>query len=247
MISNWAQQQTKRNNKEGGMTSFEMRHLGRTPLRLTVFGLGTGTLGGHRIPVSRDEGEAVIGAAWSAGVRYFDTAPFYGFGKACRILGDALRELPREDWVLSTKAGRLLRPQTNAGIPGALRHPMPFEDVFDYSYDGIMRSFEDSLQRLGLARIDILYVHDIGRYQHGDAHPELMHSLRESGYRALASLKSAGTIKAIGIGVNEREVLLEAMEWGEWDAFLLAGRYTLLEQAPLDDLLPQCVARGTSI
>src|SRR5207248_4388 len=98
-----------------------------------------------------------------------------------------------------------------------------------------------------LARIDILYVHDIGRYQHGDAHPELMRSLRESGYRALASLKNAGTAQAIGIGVNEREVLLEAMEWGDWDAFLLAGRYTLLEQAPLDDLLPKCLKAGTSI
>src|SRR5437764_11177780 len=147
------------------MKGFETRHLGRTPLRLTVLGLGTGTLGGHRIPVTREEGEAVVKAAWSAGVRYFDTAPFYGFGKASRIVGDALRELPREDWVLSTKAGRLLLPQANANIPGALRHPMPFEAVFDYSYDGIMRSFED-------ARIDILYAHDIGARQHGkDAHP----------------------------------------------------------------------------
>jgi len=107
------------------MEGFETRQVGRTPLRLTVLGLGTGTLGGHRIPVTREEGEAVIKAAWSAGVRYFDTAPFYGFGKACRIVGDALRELPREDWVLATKAGRLLRPQTNPGAPGALRRPMP--------------------------------------------------------------------------------------------------------------------------
>src|SRR3954451_15746644 len=110
-----------------------------------------------------------------------------------------------------------------------------------------MRSFEDSLQRLGLARIDILYVHDIGRYQHGDGHPGLMRSLRESGYRALESLKASGTVNAIGIGVNDREVLLEAMGWGQWDAFLLAGRYTLLEQGPLEDLFPKCVAAGTSI
>ena len=177
------------------MEGFETRHVGRTPLRLTVLGLGTGTLGGHRIPVTREEGEAVVRAAWSAGVRYFDTAPFYGFGKACRIVGDALRELPREDWVLSTKAGRLLRPQTNAGPSGALRHPMPFEDVFDYSYDGIMRSFEDDLQRLGLARIDILYVHDIGARQHGkDAHPGIMRTFRDSGYRALEQLRSSGQL-----------------------------------------------------
>ena len=230
------------------MTGFEARNLGRTPLNVTVLGLGTGTLGGHRVPVTRDEGEAVVIAAWSAGVRYFDTAPFYGFGKACRIVGDALRELPRSDWVLSTKTGRLLRPQRDAAPSGALRHPMPFDDVFDYSYDGVMRSFEDSLQRLGLARIDILYVHDIGARQHGkDAHPHIMRTFRDGGYRALEKLRASGDIRAIGIGVNEREVLLEAMEWGDWDVFLLAGRYTLLEQTPLNDLLPQCVRSGISV
>jgi len=230
------------------MEGLETRHVGRTPLRLTVLGLGTGTLGGHRIPVTRDDGEAVVKAAWSAGVRYFDTAPLYGFGKACRIVGDALRELPREDWVLSTKAGRLLRPRTNSGPSGALRHPMPFEDVFDYSYDGIMRSFEDDLQRLGLTRIDILYVHDIGARQHGkDAHPEIMRTFRDSGYRALERLRSSRQLAAIGIGVNEWEVLLEAMDWGDWDVFLLAGRYTLLEQTALDELLPQCQRSGISV
>jgi len=230
------------------MEGLETRHVGRTLLRLTVLGLGTGTLGGHRIPVTRDDGEAVVKAAWSAGVRYFDTAPLYGLGKACRIVGDALRELPREDWVLSTKAGRLLRPQTNSGPSGALRHPMPFEDVFDYSYDGIMRSFEDDLQRLGLTRIDILYVHDIGARQHGkDAHPEIMRTFRDSGYRALERLRSSRQLAAIGIGVNEWEVLLEAMDWGDWDVFLLAGRYTLLEQTALDELLPQCQRSGISV
>ena len=230
------------------MKRFETRQVGRTPLRLTVLGLGTGTLGGHRIPSTRDQGEAVVKAAWSAGVRYFDTAPFYGFGRACRIVGDALRELPREGWVLSTKAGRLLRPQTTAGIPGALRHPMPFEDVFDYSYDGIMRSFEDSLQRLGLARIDILYVHDIGARQHGKhAHPGIFRSFRDGGYRALERLRSSGELGAIGIGVNEPEVLLEAIDRGDWDVFLLAGRYTLLEQTAVDDLLPRCLGSRISV
>jgi len=230
------------------MTGFETRHLGRTPLRVTVLGLGTGTLGGHRVPVTRDEAEAVIRAAWSSGVRYFDTAPFYGFGKACRIVGDALRELPRDDWVLSTKAGRLLRPQRDTGASGALRHPLPFDDVFDYSYDGVMRSFEDSLQRLGLARIDILYVHDIGARQHGEeAHPQIMRTFRDGGYRALEKLRADGDIRAIGIGVNEREVLLEAIEWGDWNVFLLAGRYTLLEQTSLDDLLPRCLRSGVSV
>lgn len=230
------------------MTGLETRPLGRTSLRVTVLGLGTGTLGGHRIDVSRDVAEAVIRGAWAAGVRYFDTAPFYGFGRSCRILGDTLRELPREAWVLSTKVGRLLRPHTSPDPPGGLRRPMPFDAVFDYSYSGIMRSFEDSLQRLGLARIDILYVHDIGSRQHGrEAHPAMMCAFRESGYRALEELRSCGLVQAIGIGVNEAEVLAEALEWGDWDAFLLAGRYTLLEQAPLHDLLPKCLAAGVSV
>src|SRR5258708_34167339 len=159
-----------------------------------------------------------------------------------------MRDRSRGDWVLSTKVGRLLRPNAAGVHADGRHHPMPFDPVYDYSYDGIMRSFEDSLQRLGLARIDILYVHDIGVYQHGAAaHPALMKTLRDSGYRALEELRGSGAVSAIGIGVNEREVLLEAMAWGQWDAFLLAGRYTLLEQAPLDDLLPKCVAAGTSI
>lgn len=228
------------------MEGFETRQVGRTPLRLTVLGLGTGTLGGHRIPVTRHDAEAVVGAAWSAGVRYFDTAPFYGFGKACRVVGDALRDLPREDWVLSTKAGRLLRPQTTAGAPGTLRHPMPFEDVFDYSYDGIMRSFEDDLQRLGMARIDILYIHDIGARQHGkEGHTRIMRTFRDGGYRALERLRSSRQVGAIGIGVNEGEVLLEALDWGDWDVFLLAGRYTLLGKLPSMTCSPNACDPGS--
>jgi D-threo-aldose 1-dehydrogenase len=230
------------------MTGLETRPLGRTGLRVTVLGLGTGTLGGHRVPVSREAADGIVQAAWSAGVRYFDTAPFYGFGRACRIVGDALREMPRDEWVLATKVGRLLRPRADTSADSALRHQMPFDLVFDYSYDGVMRSFEDSLQRLGLAQIDILYAHDLGRRQHGvDRHAKFMPSFRQGGYRALEELRSSGRVRAIGVGVNEREVLLEAMEWGEWDAFLLAGRYTLLEQAPLDDLLPRCLRSGISV
>jgi D-threo-aldose 1-dehydrogenase len=145
--------------------------------------------------------------------------------------------------------GRLLRPAGDTSVTSDGRmKPLPFDVEYDYSYDGIMRSVQDSYQRLGLAKIDILYVHDIGVYQHG---PELaakhMKVLRESGYRALDELRRTGVVSAIGIGVNEKDVLIEAMAFGDWDAFLLAGRYTLLEQGPLDDLLPMCSARGTSI
>jgi D-threo-aldose 1-dehydrogenase len=248
---------------------FATRRIGRTRIEVTSLGLGTATLGrrdrgldwitasrgpaikglrdaAEHVGVRVEEAEALIRGAWEAGVRYIDTAPMYGFGKAERCVGDAMRGVPRDDWVLSTKVGRLLRPRLRPPQPGD--PPMPFDAVFDYSYDAIMRSFEDSLQRLGLARVDILFVHDIGARTHGAAaHPGLMRILRESGYRALEKLREAGSVAAIGIGVNEREVLLEALEWGAWDVFLLAGRYTLLEQAPVEDLLPKCLAAGTSI
>lgn len=229
------------------MGGFETRPLGRTPLRATILGLGTGTLGGHRIPVTPQEAEAVVRTAWAAGVRYFDSAPFYGFGRAGRILGDALRDFPRHEWVLSTKVGRLLRPQINGSGSTVLRRPMPFEPVFDYSYSGIMRSFEDDLQRLGLARIDVLYVHDVGAREHQDAYPEVRRTFRNSGYRALEELRSSGMVGAIGIGVNEWQVLREALEWNAWDIFLLAGRYTLLEQEPIEDLLPKCLQLGITV
>jgi D-threo-aldose 1-dehydrogenase len=225
------------------------RRIGRTNLEVSVLGLGTATMGGSRVKVTQTEGEALARAAWEAGVRYVDTAPFYGVGAAERRVGDALRDQPREEWVLSTKVGRLLRPSTRppASADGRMA-PLPFEVIYDYSYDGIMRSVEDSHQRLGLAKIDILYVHDIGAYQHGpETHAAHMRVLKDSGYRALDELKRDGVVSAIGIGVNEREVLIEALGFADWDVFLLAGRYTLLEQAPLDDLLPLCAERGTSI
>ena len=181
-------------------------------------------------------------------MRYFDTAPFYGLGFSERRVGDALREEDRDAWVLSTKVGRLLHPRTKTGPrdDGWLTQ-MPFEVEYDYSHDGIMRSVEDSLQRLGLARIDILYVHDIGEYQHGEANAGHMTTLRESGRKALERLRSSGAVRTVGLGVNETRVLMDVLGWADWDVFLLAGRYTLLEQAPLDDLLPLCERRGTSI
>jgi D-threo-aldose 1-dehydrogenase len=231
------------------MANWEKRRVGRTNLHVTSLGLGTATMGGSRIAVTPEERVKLVTAAWNAGVRYVDTAPFYGVGAAERGVGDAMRDRPRDEWVLSTKVGRLLRPRSSPGgaADGRLA-PLPFEVKYDYSYDGIMRSVDDSYQRLGLAKIDILFVHDIGVYQHGaEAHAAHMKTLRESGYKALDELRRTGVVSAIGLGVNEKEVLIEVLGFGDWDAFLLAGRYTLLEQGPLDDLLPMCVARGTSI
>src|ERR1700685_397587 len=148
------------------MAEFATRQIGRTTLRVTELGLGCATLGGSRIDVPRAAAEAIVEAAWDSGVRYVDTAPFYGVGQAERAVGDAMRDRPRDDWVLSTKVGRLLRPNPSGRHADGRRHPLPFDPAYDYSYDGIMRSFEDSLQRLGLARVDILYGHDIGDSQH---------------------------------------------------------------------------------
>src|SRR5215813_2210799 len=221
------------------MTGFEKRSLGRTSVEVTVLGLGCAPLGGHGVPVTPGEAEGIVRASWARGVRYVDCAPFYGYGQAERCVGDTLREMSRDGWVLSTKVGRLLRPRTQVPASEPYRHPLPFNTAFDYTYDGVMRAFEDSLQRLGLARIDVLYAHDIGAGQHGqEAHPGVIRTFREGGYRALEQLRASGDLAGIGIGVNEREVLLEALEWGDWDVFLLAGRYTLLEQTPIDDLLP---------
>jgi D-threo-aldose 1-dehydrogenase len=227
---------------------WQKRRIGRTNLEVTALGLGTATLGGPRVKVPRPEAEAMLQAAWDAGVRYFDTAPLYGVGTAERCVGDTLRERPRDEWVLSSKVGRLLHPRRQSGAAGDSTAPLPFDVVYDYSYDGILRSVDDSYQRLGMASIDILLVHDIGAYLHGpETHAAHMRTLKDSGYRALDELKRAGVVSAIGIGVNEREALMEALAFADWDVFLLAGRYTLLEQAPLDDLLPLCAARGTSI
>ena len=231
------------------MPNWNTRQVGRTSLRVTEIGLGTATMGGRRIEVTHDEGVAMVHAAWNAGIRYFDTAPFYGVGAAEHRIGDGLRDRPREEWVLSTKVGRLLRPHKGSGkAPFQGFSPMKFDVVYDYSYDGIMRSIEDSYQRLGLAQHDILYAHDLGVYEHGEElAAKYMRQFRDSGYRAMDELRRTGVCKAIGLGVNEKAVLLEVMEFGDFDAFLLAGRYTLLEQAPLDDLLPLCEKRGTSI
>ena len=224
------------------------RELGRTGLRLTELGLGCAAMAGNHRPVADADIAGAIEEGLAGGIGYVDTAPFYGFGRSERFVGDALRGLDR-DCVLSSKAGRLLAPgaapQSDArDWPGAL----PFTPVYDYTYDGVMRSHEDSLQRLGLPRIDVLLLHDIGAMQHGEeANAALMRDAMDGGYRALDELRRAGDIKGIGLGVNEREVCLEAMEHGHWDCFLLAGRYTLLEQAPLADLFPACEKAGTGI
>ncbi len=223
----------------------EKRSVGRTNLRVDVLGLGCAPLGGNFAELGYQQAEELIEAAFDGGVGYFDTAPWYGFGRSERVTGDVLRG---KDYVLSDKVGRLLAPGPveNPGEFGMI-DPLPFHVVYDYSYDGVMRAYEDNLQRLGLDRIDILLAHDIGVFQHGDENERHFRDLAEGGYRAMAELRSAGQVSAIGLGVNENQVCLDAMAIGDWDVFLLAGRYTLLEQTALDALFPACQAAGTSI
>ena len=231
------------------MTQLEQRRrIGRTSIDATALSLGTAPLGGLYRDLSEEEAHATVDAAWDAGIRFFDTAPHYGHTKAEHRLGDALRRRPRGEYVLSTKVGRRFVPRTHPddGSEG-WQNPLPFEAIYDYTYDGILRSFEDSQQRLGIVDIDILLVHDIGRFTHGDRHPHYWKQLTEGGFRALDELRSGGAVKAVGFGVNEREVILDAIAEFDIDCALLAGRYTLLEQAPLDDLLPTCAERGVSI
>jgi D-threo-aldose 1-dehydrogenase len=223
------------------------RQVGRTQLSVTEIGFGTGSLGGLFTAIPEAQGREAIRTALKAGIGYIDTAPFYGFGRSERLVGDVLRETAA-DVVLSTKVGRLLAPYwgTEANRAGWV-DPLPFEARYDYSYDGIMRSVADSWQRLGRTAIDVLYVHDIGTMNHGaDGNAVYWRQLAEGGYRALRELRADGTVKAIGLGVNEWQVLVDALEIGDWDVFLLAQRYTLLEQHSLK-LMETCRDRGTSV
>jgi D-threo-aldose 1-dehydrogenase len=230
--------------------SFPLRPLGNTGLSVTELGFGTAPLGNlFRALPDATAGET-LAAAEKAGFGYYDTAPFYGFGLSERRVGDAVRH--RKDIVLSTKVGRLLKP-----VPGPVdehqsRHgyatPMPFEPVYDYSYDAVMRSYEASLQRLGLSHIDILYVHDIGHLTHGEQSEARMAELtRGGGLKALEELRATKQIAGFGMGVNEVPACLEVMKHARLDVILLAGRYTLLEQTPLDELFPRCIDAGTAI
>lgn len=224
------------------------RALGRTGLTCTAASFGAAGIGNLYKAVSSEQAAAVLGAAWACGIRYFDTAPRYGHGLSERRLGDFLRSKPRESYVISTKVGRMLTPlRGRHPADYGFVDPLPFEQEYDYSYDGVMRSFEDSLQRLGLDRIDVLYMHDIGRATHGDANPSLQRIAFEGGLRAMAQLRAEGLVGAIGLGVNEVQVCLDALEYTDLDAFLLAGRYTLLDHAGARPLVEACRMRGASL
>ena len=206
---------------------------------LSPLSLGTAPLGGLYSPVTDDDAQQVIEAAWGHGVRFFDTAPMYGNGSAERRLGAVLSGKPRDAYVLATKVGRLLRlPVAPHGEDPYYKGTPPERPVFDFSYDGVMRSFEESLTRLGLDRIDILHIHDPDHHE-----AEAM----DGAYRALDRLRADGSIRAVGAGMNQWEMLARFADAGSFDCFLLAGRYTLLDQSALAALLPACERRGIGI
>lgn len=225
------------------------RAVGATGLEISRIGFGGAPVGDLRRAPTDAGAREVLQAAWDAGIRYFDTAPFYGAGLSERRIGDFLRDKPRDEYVLSSKVGRLLVPDRAFAME---RHgdarALPFRPVFDFTYGGVMKSFENSLQRLGLERIDVLFLHDLGRFSQRERHEETMRQATEGGgIRAITELRDSGAVRAIGAGVNEWQIIDELMNHGRFDIFLLANRYTLLDQEVIDTLLPRVRREGVAI
>lgn len=234
--------------------TFRTRHWdrhGTGGLSFTEIGFGSAPLGNLYRAIPDEEADRLLARAWEAGIRYYDTAPLYGFGLSETRLNRFLRGKARDAYVLSTKVGRLLAPateKTRDGIGKWFEVPNRRE-VYDFTYDGVMRSLEFSLERLGVDRVDILYAHDLDVFNHGSqaALDEKLHQLMAGGYRALLKLREEGVIAAFGAGVNEWQPCQWLAERGDFDIFLLAGRYTLLEQEALESFLPLAEARGIGV
>ena len=232
-----------------GTRSLAARRLGRTEVHVTALGFGGAPLGNLFTPVGEAAAQGAVTVAFAAGVRYFDTAPLYGHGLSEGRLGEALRACPREAFVLSTKIGRRLVPCDPDSVGGGVYVDLPpYRPVFDYSGDGVLRSVEASLARLGLERIDILLIHDIDTFTHGPAHqPARYREALAGAFPALARLRREGAVRAIGVGVNEWQTCRRCVEDADFDCFLLAGRYSLLDQEALDTFLPLCAERGIGV
>lgn len=221
---------------------------GRVDLDVTAFGFGTAPVGNIFREIDEDTSDAMFQASWDAGVRYYDTAPMYGHGLSELRTGHSLRWKNRDDLVLSSKVGRRLVPAKRSSINfEPWTNAAPFNLEFDYTYDGTMRAFEDSLQRLALERMDIVFIHDIDVFTRGDDQPEVFKQAMDGAWKALSQLRDEGVVSAIGVGVNEWQVCQAALEARDFDCFLLAGRYTLLEQNAQDTFLPMCVERGAAV
>jgi D-threo-aldose 1-dehydrogenase len=220
-------------------------------LCFTSLGFGSAPLGNYLRPLSEEDCDRTLAAAWDCGMRYFDTAPLYGLGLSEMRVGRLLQRCPRKEFIVSTKVGRVLTPCAKEDVNGLFFVETPqVRFDYDYSYDGVMRSYEESLARLGLDRVEILYVHDLCGLTHGGraaSEARIRELIDTGGWRALTELRDSGEVLAIGAGVNEWEPCARLLELVDPDLFLLAGRYTLLEQIPLDTLFPQCAQLGVGI
>ena len=222
--------------------------IGRSALDVSRLGLGTAPIGDLFTRLERQDAEAVVTAALDAGVTLVDTAPWYGLGLSEHRVGGAVRERSRESVVLATKVGRVLRPAAGAAGNPSWAGGLPFEARFDYGYDSVLRSYEDSLQRLGLERVEMVAIHDLDS-KHFAPH-ELDVRLRElggGGARALEELRSGGVIDAVGLGINTLGSIPPVLEIVDLDYVIVAMPYTLLDQDALDEELPLCLERGVSV
>src|SRR5260370_28817689 len=232
--------------------AFAKRRVGKTKLEVTTIGVGGAQMSGFRGTVSEADALALSDATYELGVRYFDTAPAYGFGRSELRMGAGLRDKPRDSFVLSTKVGRVVHAMKPGERPTAdfSENSLPgFAPAFDYTYDGVMRSIEHSCMRLGLSRIDIALVHDIDLWTTKDRAllDERFKTVIDSGFKALDQLRRAGIVGAIGVGIAESDTSLRFIQAGNFDCMLLAGRYTLLEQGALEGFLPECLKRNVSV
>jgi D-threo-aldose 1-dehydrogenase len=225
------------------------RTLGRSAVAVPELGLGGAGIGNLYRAISDEDAIAALRCASEMHIEYLDTAPYYGFGLSESRIGDALRSGMKRP-ILSTKVGRVLEPASDVNIEKE-RHgffsPEPFEPHFDYSYDGVLRSHESSLRRLGVDRIDVLLCHDIGAVTHGADHEQRLKEFLDGGYRAMVRLREESAVGAIGLGVNEWQVCAQLLPLCDLDCLLLAGRYTLLEQPALEHLFPLCAERHVSV
>lgn len=223
----------------GMMNPLEKVRLGKSNLLVTRLGLGAGALAGLYVDVPEEDAINTVRRALALGINLLDTAPEYGHGKSEIRIGRALSAQPRESYILCTKVGKLLEVEAPEKVKSPeFANPFPFRLVFDFSYEGVMRSVEDSLKRLSAERVDLLYIHD------PDEHYD---EAIKGAYRALRKLRQEGVVSAIGVGMNQAEMLGRFAREGEFDCFLLAGRYTLIDQTGLKELLPLCLQKGIDI
>jgi D-threo-aldose 1-dehydrogenase len=230
------------------MNPLSTRKLGKTGMDVSILGFGGVPIGDFWTKLTDETALATVRRATEAGLSLYDTSPLYGHGLSEHRMGQVLRQRPRNSLVLSTKVGRILEPMDEAKINrGWFAGGLNFEAHYDYSYDGTMRSLEHSLHRLGMNRVDVLLIHDIDVWTHGSDYPMRLKEVMSGCYPALEKLRSTGVVQAIGIGVNEIAPAVHFARETDIDCILLAGRYTLLEHAALDELLPLCSMKNIGI